>query len=132
MKEIDKIAYLRTENGKILSTKSKGKSVYYIPGGKREAGESDEETLIREIHEELSVQIKPNTIQYVETFKAQADGKAAGVIVKMTCYTADYEGELRPSHEIEEIRWLNYKDIDIVAAVDKIIFKFLLEKGDLE
>jgi 8-oxo-dGTP pyrophosphatase MutT (NUDIX family) len=37
----------------ILSTKSKGK--YYIPGGKRENGESDEQTLIREIAEELSV-----------------------------------------------------------------------------
>lgn len=132
MKEIDKIAYLRTEGGKILSTKSKGKSVYYIPGGKREEGESDEETLIREIAEELSVQIKPNTIKYVDTFRAQADGKEKGVMVKMTCYQAAYEGELCPSHEIEEIRWLNYKDIDIVAAVDKIIFKYLLEKGDLE
>jgi len=132
MKEIDKIAYLRTEGGKILSTKSKGKSVYYIPGGKREEGESDEETLIREIDEELSVQIKPNTIKYVDTFRAQADGKEKGVIVKMTCYQADYEGELRPSHEIEEIKWLNYKDLDIVAAVDKIIFKYLFDKGELE
>ena len=75
MNEIDKIAYFRTEGGKVLSTKSKGKSVYYIPGGKRGKGESDEETLIREINEEINVQIKPNTIKYVDTFSAQADRK---------------------------------------------------------
>jgi 8-oxo-dGTP diphosphatase len=34
MKEVDKIAFIKTENGRILSTKSKGKSKYYISGGK--------------------------------------------------------------------------------------------------
>ncbi len=53
MNEIDKIAFIKIEKGKILSTKSKGKNRYYIPGGKREMGESDEETLTREISEEL-------------------------------------------------------------------------------
>jgi 8-oxo-dGTP pyrophosphatase MutT (NUDIX family) len=45
---------LKSKKGNI-STKSKGKTKYYIPGGKRENGESDEQTLIREIAEELSV-----------------------------------------------------------------------------
>ena len=48
MKEIDKIAFLYLKNGKILSSLSKGKDTYYIPGGKRENNETDEETLIRE------------------------------------------------------------------------------------
>jgi len=132
MKEIDKIAFIKIKNGKILSTKSKGKDKYYIPGGKREAGESDAETLIREIREELSVRITPKTIKYIGTFKAQADGHADGIIVKMTCYAAEYTGVLKENNEIAEIRWLNYKDIDIVSIVDKIIFNFLKEKGNLE
>ena len=36
MVEIDKIALIKIENGQILSTRSKGKNKYYIPGGKRE------------------------------------------------------------------------------------------------
>ena len=60
-KEVDKVAFIEIQNGQILSTKSKGKTKYYIPGGKREKGESDEQTLIREIAEELSVAIIPNT-----------------------------------------------------------------------
>jgi 8-oxo-dGTP diphosphatase len=132
MKEVDKIAFIQTKNGQLLSTKSKGKSKYYIPGGKRSAGETDEQTLVREISEELSVQINKQTIEYVGTFKAQSDGAKDGVLVKMTCYKAEYEGVLKAANEIAEIKWLNYKDLDIVSEVDKKIFEFLKEKGALK
>ncbi|URC11088.1 NUDIX domain-containing protein [Flavobacterium sp. B183] len=129
MIEIDKIALIKVENGQILSTKSRGKNKYYIPGGKREANETDEQTLIREIREELSVEILPESIEYVGTFKAQSDGHADGITVKMTCYKADYTGTPKESNEIAEIKWLNYKDLDIISEVDKIIFTHLKENG---
>jgi 8-oxo-dGTP pyrophosphatase MutT (NUDIX family) len=129
MKEIDKIALIKIENGKILITKSKGKNKYYIPGGKRENDESDEQTLIREIKEELSVDIIKESIEYVGTFKAQSDGAKEGIIVKMTCYQANYIGDLKKDNEIEEIRWLNFNDLEIISEVDKIIFKYMKEKG---
>ena len=132
MKEVDKIAFIEIKNGRILSTKSKGKSKYYIPGGKRELGETDEQTLVREILEELDVRIKNDTIKYVGTFKAQSDGAKEGVLVKMTCYNAKYDGILKPKNEIEEIKWLNYKDIKIISEVDKKIFEFLKDKGKLK
>ncbi len=129
MKEIDKIALIKIEKGKILSTKSKEKNKYYIPGGKRENDETDEQTLIREIKEELSVEIIKESIEYVGTFKAQSDGAIDGTIVKMTCYKANYIGNLKEDNEIEEIRWLNYNDLEVISEVDKIIFKHLKDKG---
>lgn len=132
MKEVDKIAFIETKNGQILSTKSKGKSKYYIPGGKRELRETDEQTLVREIEEELDVKIDKNTIEYVGTFKAQSDGAKDGIVVKMTCYKAKYDGVMKPTSEIEEIRWLNFKDFDIISEVDKKIFRFLKDNGQLE
>lgn len=129
MKEIDKIALIKIENGKILSTKSKGKNKYYIPGGKRENNETDVQTLIREIKEELSVDIIKESIEYIGTFKAQSDGAMEGIIVKMTCYKANYIGDLKEDNEIEEIRWLNFKDLEIISEVDKIIFKYLKDNG---
>lgn len=131
MKEIDKIALIVLENGKILSTKSKGKNKFYIPGGKREKNETDHQTLIREIKEELSVDILQETIKYVGTFIAQSDGDTAGINVKMTCYEANYLGVLEKNNEIEEIRWLSYKDLDLISEVDKIIFKFFKKNGKL-
>lgn len=129
MKEIDKIAFLYFRNKKILSTLSKGKDTYYIPGGKRQNKETDKETLIRECKEELTINIKPDTIKYYGTFQAQAHGKAEGIIVKMTCYMAEFEGELKADNEIQEITWLDYKDVEKVSPVDKLIFKDLLAKG---
>jgi 8-oxo-dGTP pyrophosphatase MutT (NUDIX family) len=131
MKEIDKIAFIEIQEGKILSTKSKGKTKYYIPGGKRESGESDKQTLMREISEELSVTIIPDTSQYIGTFSAQSDGGKAGINVIMTCYKAKYIGTLKANSEIEEIKWLNFSDLAIISEVDKKIFTFLNQKGEL-
>jgi 8-oxo-dGTP pyrophosphatase MutT (NUDIX family) len=130
-KEIDKIAFIEIQEGKILSTRSKGKTKYYIPGGKREKGESDQQTLIREIAEELNVLITPNTAIHIGNFSAQSDGAKEGIEVLMTCYKATYTGQLKASSEIEEIRWLSYSDLDIVSEVDKKIFLFLHQKGEL-
>jgi 8-oxo-dGTP diphosphatase len=126
---IDKIALIRIVDGQILGTRSKGKDLYYLPGGKRDPGEADTETLIREIEEELSVQIKPETVAHFGNFEAQADGKAEGIVVKMACYTADYDGELRPASEIAELEWLSYKDRDRASRVVQIIFDHLHEKN---
>ena len=130
MKEIDKIAFIYLNEGKILSTLSQGKDTYYIPGGKRENSETDEETLIRECKEELTIDIIKSTIKYYGTFKAQAHGHAEGIIVKMTCYTADFEGTLKPSSEIAEIKWLDYSNLNVkISPVDEIIFKDLYDKN---
>ena len=124
---IDKIAWIRLEDGAILSSRSRGKDVYYLPGGKREPGESDLDTLVREIREELSVAIVPDSTEHVGTFHAQAHGHSEGTTVRMTCYSADYRGVLQPDNEIEEIVWLTYADRHRVAPVDQIIFDHLHE-----
>ncbi|WP_245736421.1 NUDIX hydrolase [Micromonospora pattaloongensis] len=116
---------MRLENGAILSSRSRGKDVYYLPGGKREAGESDIQTLTREIREELGVMIAADTVEHAGTFEAQAHGHPDGTLVRMTCYTADYRGTLRPDNEIEEIVWLTYADRHRVSPVDQVIFDHL-------
>lgn len=126
---IDKVAWIYIKDKKVLCTLSKGKNTYYSPGGKREQGETDEETLIREVKEELSVDIKRDTIQYYGTFEAQADGKENGVIVKMTCYMAEYEGSLIPASEIEKMDWLDTSNMNQISLAGKLIFKDLKEKG---
>ncbi|WP_027661177.1 NUDIX hydrolase [Salinispora fenicalii] len=131
MTTIDKIAWIHLENGRILSSRSRRKDVYYIPGGKRELGEGDIDTLVREIQEELSVTIAPDTATHVGTFRAQAHGHPDGIMVRMTCYTANYHGLLRPSSEIEEIVWLTHADRHRVSPVDQIIFDHLHEMAQL-
>lgn len=130
MKTIDKLAWIELKNKSILSTKSYGKDKYYIPGGKREIGETDQQALIREIYEELNVTIDKNTLTYVGVFEAQAHGHPDGISVKMTCYSGHYSGLIKASSEIEEIIWLKYADKNKISEVDKLIFDHL-KKNDL-
>lgn len=126
---IDKIAWLHLFDGRVLSTLSKGKNTWYFPGGKREPGESDVETLVREIAEELTVALVPASISPAGAWEAQAHGRASGVVVRMTCYTAEYTGTLTPSSEIAELAWLGYADRPRVSAVDQLIFDDLHSQG---
>lgn len=124
-KVIDKLAWVFIRDGKLLTVRSKGKELFYLPGGKRETGESDEQALIREIKEELSVDLVANTIKYVETFTAQADGKDQGVSVKLTCYLSEYSGELQPDAEIEELKFVDGRDESICSLATIVALKWL-------
>lgn len=126
---IDKLAWIYLKDGKVLSTRSRGKDTWYIPGGKREGGETDAQALIREIREELSIDIVPETIRYFGTFEAQAHGKPEGVVVRMTCYTGSFSGDMRPAAEVEEYAWLGYEGKEKSSPVDKLIFDDLNKKG---
>jgi 8-oxo-dGTP diphosphatase len=110
-------------------TLSRGKDTYYIPGGKREESETDEETLIREVKEELNVEIIPESIKSYGVFEAQAHGKPEGTIVRMTCCTANFHGQFKPGREIQDLAYYTYAQRSIVGPVDQIIFDDLKKKG---
>jgi len=125
---IDKLAFIEIQDRKVLETKSKGKDTWYIPGGKRDENETDAQALIREVKEELSVDIDPSSITHYGTFEAQAHGKPEGTVVRMTCYLAKYSGELKPNAEVEMMDWFRYDKRHLVAPVDQLIFDDLKEK----
>jgi 8-oxo-dGTP diphosphatase len=128
---IDKVAWILLADGEILSSRNHGRDRFYLPGGKREPGETDLETLTREIREELSVLIVAGTQRHLGTFEAEAHGQRPGTRVTMACYTADYVGTLHPDSEIAEMAWLTYADRDRVSAVDQLVFDHLRETGQL-
>lgn len=128
-KVIDKLAWLYIEDGKLLSARSKGKELFYIPGGKREQGESDVQALVREIKEEVSVDLLPDTIKFAETFTAQADGKSNNTVVKLTCYFAEFEGELSPDEEIEEVDFIAFSNKHLCSLASIQVMDWLKNKA---
>lgn len=128
---IDKIAWIHVVDGRILAARSRGKDKFYLPGGKREPGESDAETLVREIREELGVEIVAESITPAGTFEGQAHGHAEGTLVRTTAYSAEYRGTPQACAEIEEIAWLGYADRPRVSLVAQLVFDHLRETGQL-
>ena len=129
---VDKTALVHIKERKVLVALNKGSDAWYLPGGHREPGETDAETLIREAREELSVDIVPDTIVYVNTYEAQAHGRPEGEIGRFTYYTASYEGELEAGSEIAEIRFLSYDQRDQTSAPTRMLFDELKSRGLIE
>lgn len=128
---LDVVAWIHLEENSILCTRSLEKDTYYIPGGKREAGETAPQTLYREIKEELQISLDISSLKFIGIFEAEAHGFQPGVFVRMRCYMGSYSGELCPDSEIAEMVLLNYSDRNMVSEVDKLVFDFLNKKGYL-
>lgn len=126
---IDKIALIAIKDRKLLGTLSRGKDTWYIPGGKREEGESDTQTLVREIREELAVEIDPLSLQLFGVFEAQAHGKPKGIMVRITCYQATFMGNPKPSHEIKKIQYFSFEDRHLFSEVNQYTFAELKKRN---
>ena len=129
LKHIDKLALVHVRDRKQLVVRSVGKSAFFTPGGKREAGESDVQALVRECKEELSVDLKVSSIEPFGVFRAQAHGKPEGTMVIMTCYTAEFDGHLAAANEIDELRWIGSAEAASVSATSALILQDLKAKG---
>jgi len=125
---IDNVALLYVNDRKVLVARSRGEDRWNLPGGKREPGETDEETLRREIREELSVDVLPGTVRHVGTYEGSAHGQRPGTKVRMACYDAQWSGQLRPSGEIERLDYLGYDDLAQTAPLVQLIFQDLRSK----
>jgi len=123
--KIDKVAFVYIKDGKILCTRSKGKDVFYMPGGKREPGETDPQVLARELKEELTIDVIPSSLKWMGIFEAQAHGKPAGTVVKLMCYTGEFKGNVVPAAEIEEVAWLAYSDKGRMSVAGQELFDWL-------
>ncbi len=110
--------------------RSHGKRLFYVPGGKRERGESDETALAREIREELDCDVVADSLQPAGAFEAEADGKSDGTRVRVTCYFGDIGSKPRPAAEIAELAWFAHADIERCSLAGRHILD-ALRRNDL-
>ncbi|VVA43267.1 Mismatch repair protein MutT protein [Candidatus Roizmanbacteria bacterium] len=134
-KIIETVALIHIKNKKLLLVRPKSKKIFYMPGGKLDDGEDNLKALIREIKEEVKLDIDPKTVDFYGTFEAQAYGKDKGVIVRVHCYTASHTGNVQSSSEIDETAYFSHeeyvKGLDPAPAV-KLILEDLKKKGLVE
>ncbi len=131
-KYTDRLALLDIKGKKVLLALSKNKNTWFIPGGKREKGETDKEALIREIKEELAVDVVPDSIAYFTTLEGNAHGKPKGTKVRIAYYTCKYIGNPKPDSEIERIEYFSFANAPQLAETGKLILNELKLKGLIE
>ncbi|MCM4151485.1 NUDIX domain-containing protein [Arenibacter sp. N53] len=128
---IDHLAWVHIVDQKLLAIIPKGRNNCILPGGKKEPKESDAMALSREIKVELGIILEISSFEHLGIFEARADNNQPGILVRSTCYSSEYTGELAIIPQAGEILWLNYKDREKVSEVDKLIFDYLKDSGRL-
>jgi 8-oxo-dGTP diphosphatase len=112
MADFNKIALLilSPDNRKFLvCEKDNFTSDFIMPGGQIEQGESDIKCLSREIKEELDVDVKLNSLNYIGEYVDVAAGDSTkNVSIKL--YQGKINGQPVPSAEIKKLHWISTDD----------------------
>ena len=124
MKQIEVVAAIIRKDDLIFATQrgyGDFKDWWEFPGGKMEVGETPEEALKREIHEELSTEIN------VDEFLCTVEYDYPAFHLTMHCYLCSLLSEALHLNEHEAARWLKLEDLDSVdwLPADKVVVEKL-------
>ena len=110
-KTINVVAAIIIKDGCLFATQrgyGEWKDWWEFPGGKMEVGETPEEALVREIHEELSAEIS------VDEFLCTVEYDYPQFHLTMHCYLCSLMTDSLHLNEHEAARWLSKDELDSV------------------
>ena len=109
----DKILILKRTNYK------KDGDVWDLPGGKVEFAEDCKVALKRECVEEVGVVL--NSFKVLDVVSGK--GYTTGQFIFVLCASSDFDGEIKLSHEHDDLKWINPKEIfdyKLLGSVDLV------------
>lgn len=128
MKEIHKVAAIVIQDNNFFMVRKVGKEIWTCLGGKPEGNETEKETLLREIDEEIHTKAK--IIEKLGDFSAKAVFDDAVVVLHV--YLVELLGEIKlDDPELKECSFIskNYKDkgIKMPPSIEEQILPYLIK-----
>jgi 8-oxo-dGTP diphosphatase len=112
--DIYKAAGIIIKNRCLLVARSKDKDMFFALGGKIEAGETPKQAVVRELKEELQINVDQNGLTFFGEYIAEAAGDPGRQVRMVVFLVGAFTGTIRPDNEIAEVRWLTSHDHDTV------------------
>lgn len=131
-KMIDAVGWVYVSDRKLLCVRSKDKDAFYLPGGKREPGESDWEAIAREVEEEIGLTLIPGSLKPFSRIQSAAHGHGPNAQVVLICYESDFSGEIQADAEIAEVAWFGHGDRHRCAPATAIVLEQLHSQGRID
>jgi 8-oxo-dGTP diphosphatase len=95
--------------GRAIVVRKQGTTGFMQPGGKIERGESALATLIRELREELGLEVDVDATEFLGSYEAAALNEP-GQTVRAEVFALVTDAQLTPAAEIDAIHWLESPD----------------------
>ena len=106
-------AVILNEQNQLLLVRKKNTQFFMQVGGKLEVNELPEQTMLREIYEEIGV--KATIQQFIGRFETQAANEADHQLVSYV-YQVDLNQVPKIDAEIAEMKWINLDDDQTLLA----------------
>ena len=104
---------LRNKSGEVLLVRKRGTKMWMNPGGKPEPGEDARQCAVREVREELGLELDPDRLVSLEKHTAQAANEPGFNVVANCFVWPDPIPETTGPHaEISEVRWNDMSNLD--------------------
>ena len=132
MQDIYKVAGIIIQDRKLLFTRAKDMEFFIDPGGKIEEGETAKQALLRELKEELTIDTDESNLEYFGEFVAEAANHKGSTVNMQAFIVKRWSGTIKPSSEIEELRWLTSdvpNDIQVGSIFGGRVLPRLHEQG---
>lgn len=95
------------KDNKLLLAFSNNKNAWYLPGGKIDNNETSTQAIIREIKEEMNLDIDTTRLNYYCHITAPAYGEKADIIMEQECFMYDLQEEISPNNEIGGLKYFD-------------------------
>jgi 8-oxo-dGTP diphosphatase len=117
------VAALVLDQGKALLVRKRGTHAFMQPGGKIHDGESELETLDRELREELGCGIVAGSERLLGHFEGLAANEP-DALLRAVLYLVDLAGRPEPLAEIEGMLWLDVGEsptVELAPFTDRFV-----------
>ncbi|WP_020097160.1 NUDIX hydrolase [Microbacterium sp. 11MF] len=118
-------AVIRDDTGRLLLVRKAGTTAFMQPGGKPEPGETPDETLVRELAEELGVIVSVTALRSLGVFHAAAANEPGHVVVADVFDVSIAGQEPAAAAEIAEIRWVTAEETGALEVAPLAVEYFL-------
>jgi len=105
--DIYKAAGIIIKDRRMLVERSVGKPAFIAPGGRIQDNETPPQALARELAEEFTITVDEAGLKPFGKFSAPAANHPGQQVHMDVFFVANWQGEIRPNSEVEEIRWLS-------------------------
>ncbi|WP_206540794.1 NUDIX hydrolase [Nocardiopsis potens] len=117
------------DRSRVLTVRKRGTDAFMLPGGKLEPGETPAEAAVREVREEIGVELALGDLSPLGSWSGPAANEP-DTGVTATVFTAPLTRAPAPAREIAESRWIAPGDTGLDAVLAPLLSEYVFPALD--